>query len=66
VIYVSSLFEGFVDDAVTAVGALENALPTAITLHDLIRLLYQDIYLTAPLSCGPPRSHQIFTDLTGR
>jgi hypothetical protein len=59
VIYVSSLFEGFVDDAVTAVGALENALPTAITLYDLIRLLYQDIYLTDPVV----RSSAITPDL---
>ena len=59
VIYVSSLFEGFVDDAGTAVGALENALPTAITLYDLIRLLYQDIYLTDPVV----RSSAITPDL---
>jgi hypothetical protein len=59
VIYVSSLFEEFVDDAVTAVGALENALPTAITLYDLIRLLYQDIYLTDPVV----RSSAITPDL---
>ena len=58
-IYVSSLFEGFVDDAGTAVSALENALPTAITLYDLIRLLYQDIYLTDPVV----RSSAITPDL---
>jgi hypothetical protein len=55
----ASLFEEFVDDAVTAVGALENALPTAITLYDLIRLLYQDIYLTDPVV----RSSAITPDL---
>jgi glycosyltransferase involved in cell wall biosynthesis len=45
VVHVSSLFEGLGDNALTAIGALENTLPTAVTLYDLIPLLYRDIYL---------------------
>ncbi|MGD0076053.1 MAG: glycosyltransferase, partial [Candidatus Binataceae bacterium] len=41
VVHVSSLFEGFGDDAVTSIGTFAP-LPTAVTLHDLIPL-------TAPL-----------------
>jgi len=37
VVHVSSLFEGFGDDAVTSIGALTD-LPTAVTLYDLIPL----------------------------
>jgi glycosyltransferase involved in cell wall biosynthesis len=48
VVHVSSLFEGLGDDALTAIGALENTLPTAVTLYDLIPLLYRDIYLVDP------------------
>jgi glycosyltransferase involved in cell wall biosynthesis len=39
VIHVSSLFEGFVDDAVTSIGNLPNGPPVAVTLYDLIPLL---------------------------
>ena len=41
VVHVSSLFEGFGDDAVTSIGVF-TLLPTAVTLYDLIPL-------TAPL-----------------
>ncbi len=37
VVHVSSLFEGFGDDAVTSIGAFAP-LPTAVTLYDLIPL----------------------------
>jgi glycosyltransferase involved in cell wall biosynthesis len=37
VVHVSSLFEGFSDDAVTSIGAFAP-LPTAVTLYDLIPL----------------------------
>lgn len=36
-VHLSSLFEGFGDDAVTSIGALAN-VPTAVTLYDLIPL----------------------------
>lgn len=45
VVHVGSLFEGFVDDAVTSIGTLTPGLPTAVTLYDLIPLLNADSYL---------------------
>jgi len=45
-VHVSSLFEGFVDNAVTSVGELLHATRTAVTLYDLIPLVDQDRYLT--------------------
>ncbi len=50
VIHVNSLFEGAGDNAITSVGLSESRLPTAVTLYDLIPLVFQDIYLaSAPL-----------------
>ena len=48
IIHVTSLFEGFTDDAVTNVGALPEHLPTAVTLYDLIPLVYASHYLSWP------------------
>ena len=48
VVHISSLFEGFGDDALASVGMLESQLPTAVTLYDLIPLIYRDPYLTNP------------------
>jgi glycosyltransferase involved in cell wall biosynthesis len=45
VVHVTSLFEGWVDDAVSSVGAFDRNLPTAATLYDLIPLVHQEIYL---------------------
>jgi glycosyltransferase involved in cell wall biosynthesis len=45
VVHVSSVFEGWVDDAVTSVGAFTPGENTAITYYDLIPLLHQSIYL---------------------
>ena len=47
-VHVSSLFEGFADDAVTSIGAFDRILPTATTLYDLIPLLHRDRYLADP------------------
>ncbi|CAM5235529.1 glycosyltransferase [Rhodanobacter lindaniclasticus] len=47
-VHVSSVFEGFVDDAVTSVGRAVT-MPTAVTLYDLIPLIHQDVYLGHPL-----------------
>lgn len=49
VVHVSSLFEGLSDDALTAVGAFESTLTTAVTLYDLIPLIYRDPYLANPV-----------------
>ncbi|MDF4002860.1 glycosyltransferase [Luteibacter sp. PPL552] len=45
IVHVSSLFEGSADQAVTSIGQLGVALPTAVTLYDLIPLLNGDAYL---------------------
>ncbi len=47
-LHVSSLFEGLEGDAVTSIGGARS--PTsAVTLYDLIPLIYQDIYLANPV-----------------
>ena len=45
VILVSSLFEGYVDDAVTSVGVFDKKTPVAVILYDLIPLLNKKDYL---------------------
>lgn len=47
IVYVSSLFEGLGDNAVTSIGALGH-LPTAVTLYDLIPYIYRQTYLDNP------------------
>ncbi|EQB00630.1 hypothetical protein L288_18065 [Sphingobium quisquiliarum P25] len=44
-VIVSSLFEGWGDNAVTSVGQLSSSVPTAVILYDLIPLIHRDIYL---------------------
>ena len=46
VVLVSSLVEGYADDAVTSVDAFVSGLCTAVILYDLIPLLNQRDYLT--------------------
>lgn len=46
VIHITSLFEGYVDDAVTSIGRFDRATPTSVSLYDLIPLLNPDQYLT--------------------
>lgn len=48
VLHVASLFEGWVDSAVTSVHASTSKLPTAVTLYDLIPLKRPEIYLADP------------------
>lgn len=45
VIHVSSLFEGYVDDAVTSIGRFDKRTPVSVALYDLIPLLNPDHYL---------------------
>jgi glycosyltransferase involved in cell wall biosynthesis len=45
VVLVSSLFEGYGDEAVTSIGAFSPRPPTAVILYDLIPLLNPDAYL---------------------
>lgn len=49
VIYVSSLFEGLVDDAVTSIHQLQQTCPVAVTLFDLIPYIYPELYLDDPV-----------------
>lgn len=50
IVLVFSLFEGYIDDAVTSCGLFKSAEHTAVILYDLIPLLNQDVYL--------PNEHQ--------
>ena len=45
VIHISSLFEGYFDDAVTSIGRFDHTTLVSVTLHDLIPLLNPDQYL---------------------
>jgi len=45
VVIITSLFEGFVDDAVTSIGEFTQRLLTSVVLHDLIPLLNPETYL---------------------
>lgn len=45
VVHVTSLFEGYVDDAVTSIGKLDRQTPVSVSLYDLIPLLNPDQYL---------------------
>lgn len=49
VIYVTSLFEGFIDDAVTSIGQFASTIPVAVTLYDLIPLVNRTQYLNNPV-----------------
>ncbi|MCX7098689.1 MAG: glycosyltransferase [Methylococcales bacterium] len=49
IIFVSSLFEGLVDDAVIGVGIMSQEIPTAVVLYDLIPLINRAPYLDNPL-----------------
>lgn len=45
VIHLSSLFEGYVDDAVTSIGRFDHRTPVTVILYDLIPLLNPEQYL---------------------
>jgi glycosyltransferase involved in cell wall biosynthesis len=45
VIHISSLLEGYVDDAVTSIGRFDFDTPVSVTLYDLIPLLNPNHYL---------------------
>ena len=50
IVYVTSLFEGWGDEAVVSIGSLETVGKTAVTLYDLIPFLNQETYLTDQIS----------------
>lgn len=45
VVHISSLFEGYIDDAVTSIGRFDQTTPVSVILYDLIPLLNPDHYL---------------------
>lgn len=45
IIHVSSMFEGYADDAVTSIGKFDKQTPVSVALYDLIPLLNPDQYL---------------------
>jgi glycosyltransferase involved in cell wall biosynthesis len=45
-VHISSLFEGFGDDAVHSIGLHRDRWQTAVTLYDLIPLINKETYLT--------------------
>lgn len=49
VILVTSLFEGLSDSAVTSVALLQQQVPTAVILYDLIPLIQRQPYLDNPV-----------------
>lgn len=46
IVHISSLMEGFGDDAVHSIGLSSTHAPTAVTFYDLIPLIQSDVYLT--------------------
>jgi glycosyltransferase involved in cell wall biosynthesis len=48
VVLITSLFEGYIDDAVVSVGRFAPAARTAVVLYDLIPFLNPDAYLGTP------------------
>jgi len=45
VVYITSLFEGYVDDAVSSIGSFDQKVPVSVSLYDLIPLLNSEQYL---------------------
>ncbi|GHU44909.1 hypothetical protein AGMMS50289_14510 [Betaproteobacteria bacterium] len=45
VIHITSLFEGYGDDAVTSIARFDSVSPVSVTLYDLIPLLNPKLYL---------------------
>lgn len=60
-VHVSSLFEGFPDNAVTSVGESAMQVPTAVTIYDLIPLVHREHYLGR--DPGTPISQYYFRKL---
>ena len=47
-VHVASFFEGLGEDVITSIGRFSQEIPTAVTLYDLIPLIYQKQYLRNP------------------
>jgi glycosyltransferase involved in cell wall biosynthesis len=46
IVYISSLFEGYLDDAVTSIGIFDKKIPVVTTVYDLIPFLKPDQYFS--------------------
>lgn len=47
IIHITSLFEGFSDNAVSSIGLFDTHTPVSVTLYDLIPYFFADEYLNA-------------------
>lgn len=47
-VHIGNLFQGFVDDSLESVPTRRDAVPVAVTHHDLIPLVYPHDYITSP------------------
>ena len=45
IVHITSLFEGFEDDAVHSIGLTSKSMGVAVTFYDLIPLMQSDVYL---------------------
>ncbi|MEM2145757.1 MAG: glycosyltransferase, partial [Candidatus Jordarchaeaceae archaeon] len=46
IVHIFSLFEGYIDDAVTSIGVFDTKTPVSVTFHDAIPLIYYNEYLS--------------------
>lgn len=44
IIFITSLFEGYIDNAITSIKKFDKKTKVAVASHDLIPYIYQDIY----------------------
>ena len=49
-VLVTTFFEGFDDDFISNIGILDQNIPTAVILYDLIPLMNPELYLANPLA----------------
>lgn len=49
IVLISSLFEGFGDDAVLSIGEFASNIPTVVVMYDLIPLIHDHIYMVNSL-----------------
>ena len=45
IVHITSLFEGYIDDAITSIGKFDQTTPVSVSLYDLIPLLNPKQYL---------------------
>jgi glycosyltransferase involved in cell wall biosynthesis len=50
IVHICSLFEGYIDDAITSIGIQDNEIPVTVSIYDLIPLLYKNEYFSEELN----------------